>query len=112
MQFTEVTEEELGQLQFASGGRSRNGKNPYGDLLEAIKGGKKVKVLLEEGKALKNLKWGLSQAAKKEGMKIDMRVLADSSGVVVSYAGTVQAPSAESDETKTETPTTGSRSRT
>jgi len=100
-------------LEFAKG-RARTENNPYSALLEAVKGGKKVKVLLEEGKALKNLKWGLSQAAKKEGMKIDMRVLADQSGVVVSMqtiAQVAQSTQDEDGEPKSDATPAGPKSR-
>jgi hypothetical protein len=110
MDFKEVSEEEIGAMQFTSG-RARNGKDPYGDLLQAVKSGRKVLVNLEEGKALKNLKWGLSQAAKKAEIKIEMKVLADKSGIVVSCSDAAQPPQAEAGETDTQAPTSGSRSR-
>jgi len=110
MQFTEVSDEEVGQMQFESG-RGRGGKNPYGDLLQAVKSGKKMRVTLEEGQQLKNLKWGLSQAAKRSGMKLDIKVLADKSGVVVSLATEIQPPQAEAGESGQEAPAAGARSR-
>src|SRR5579871_3054507 len=110
MQFTEVSEEELAQLQFA-GSRGRAGKNPYGDLLEAVKSGKTVKVPLEAGKQIKNLKWGISQAAKKADMKVDIRVLADQSGVVVSCTEALQPSQAEAGASDAEAPAAGARSR-
>ena len=110
MQFTELSEEQLGEMQFASG-RERNGKNPYGDLLQAVNGGKKVLVKLEEGMQLRNLKWRLSQAAKRSGIKLDMKVLADKSGVVVSIPSEAQRPQTEAGDPNPETPAPGTRSR-
>lgn len=110
MEFTELSEEELGKLKFANG-RTRTGSNPYGALLEAVKSGKKIQVKLEEGKALKNLKWGLSQAAKKAELQIEIQVLADLSGVVVSMPTLAQPTQDEEGEPKPDAATVGSRSR-
>ena len=52
MQFTEVSDEEVGQLQF-DGSRARGGKNPYSEVLEAVKSGKKLRIPLEAGKLMK-----------------------------------------------------------
>jgi len=95
MQFTELSEEQLSEMQFVNG-MKRNSKNPYGDLLQAVSGGKKVLIKLEAGKQLKNLKWCLSQAAKRSGTKLDIKVLADKSGVVVSLASAQPAEAADS----------------
>jgi hypothetical protein len=110
MQFTEVSDEEVEKMQFESG-RGRGGKNPYGELLEAMKSGKKMRVNLAEGQQMKNLKWGLSQAAKREGVKLDIKVLADKSGVVVSVPAEVQPPQAEAGAPDPDAQTSGNRSR-
>ena len=60
---------------------------------------------------MKNLKWGLSQAAKKADIKLDIRVLADQSGVVVSIPVEAPPPQPEAGATEAETPTAGARSR-
>jgi hypothetical protein len=103
LDFKELTEEELGALQFESG-RTRNGKKPYDDFLAAVKTGKKMLVKMAEGQALKNLKWGLSQAAKKAEIKLDIKVLTDKTGVVVSCPDAAQPSQAETGESNPEAP--------
>ena len=110
MEFTELTEEQLGEMQFA-GGKGRKGNNPYGDLLLAVKDGKKVLVKLEEGRQIRHLRWALSQAAKRSGMKVEIKVLADQSGVVVSLPTETLAPPAEAGEPAPDAPAAGTRSR-
>ena len=110
MEFTELSEEQLGTMQFAKG-RERTGKNPYGDLLQAVKDGKTILAKLEAGKQIKNLKWGLSQAAKRAGMKIDMKVPADQSGVVVSMLKAEQPTQTENGEPQAEAPDVGPKPR-
>ena len=106
MEFTELSEEELGAMQFASG-RERKGKSPYDDPLKAVKEGKKVLVKLEPGKQIRHLKWGLSQAAKRSGIKLDMKVPADQSGVVVSVHVEAPVPHTEAGQTDPQVPACG-----
>ena len=110
MQFTEVSAEEIGQMEFA-GRKERSGKNPYGDLLNAVKGGKTVKVPLPDGKQMKNLKWGITQAAKKADIEITIRVLFDQSGIVVAKAETTPSVQPEAETPGPEAPAAGTRSR-
>src|SRR5690242_4240255 len=91
VKFEELTEEEEQSLQYAAAG-SRTSSNAYGELLEAVKAGKKVKVGLEGNQKVKNLKWNLSQAGKRANVKLEIKVLADQSGVVVSSPDAKPAP--------------------
>jgi len=109
MEFTELSAEQVGTMQFAAG-RERKGKDPYGGLLQAVKDGKTVLAKLEAGKQIKNLKWGISQAAKRAGMKIDMKVPTDQSGVVVSLSATAPTVTENTAPTPEDSPT-GQRPR-
>lgn len=111
MQFKELTEEEASQLTFASG-RQRTTNSPYADLLKAVKAGKKVLVELEKDKTMRHLKWGISQAAKRADIQIEMKVLDDQSGVVVSLVSGEHAPEPASDTAAAETTPAGRKSRT
>jgi hypothetical protein len=80
VKFEELTEEQAGALEFDTS--SRGGSGTYDPLIAAVKAGKRVKVLLEGKQQMKNLKWAISGAAKRAGLKLDIRVLADKTGVV------------------------------
>ncbi len=79
MEWNAISPEEVKSLQFAT----TNGKdNPYAEILAAVEKGP-VRVKVPPDKKLQNLKWGLSRAIKRAGVKIAIATLADKSGVVL-----------------------------
>lgn len=82
MQWEEVAEEEVKKLKFAS---RHSGKDSiYADLLEAVKGGRTIKLTLDPGVTPKAMSQRLYTAAKAVDLRVTCRTLDDKTGIVIS----------------------------
>lgn len=79
MEWQPLSPEEVKGLQFSS--RTGN-ESPYKAILDAANKAP-VRVNASEQVNLQSLKWALSRAIKKAGLKIEIATLADKTGVVL-----------------------------
>ena len=82
MQWEEVPEEEVKKLKYASRHSGRD--SIYTGLLEAVKGGKSIKLTLDPGVTAKAMSQRLYTAAKAQDLRVTCRTLDSKDAIVIS----------------------------